>query len=515
MKKAIAGTMIHLTRRCNMNCLHCLRGKAQNQDLTKEMADKILDELQDYYLLNMVFTGGEPMLNDKVLVYIANEIIRRKIRLNGCTIITNATVCNPDIRGALSRLADYLADARIYVSAPDTYQTDAQTTVDIICSTDEHANTDVLQKCIDYYNDAQNKYMKAYNQTKAIKEGVTNTILSGNLLDNWNKIDPKQLAVVSTPTRDFYCVSKATEEEFFIDTTIEFCTNGAVMVDCASSFAEEDDPNQWVCNIMDCDNNLHEYLLKWSWEHPVPEFIAEKRAQLEGLRWKIKNHVSLLEDDPTPETVDLLITQTDEVLKEYKRVFGMTHEQYTHLAPDECAQLTVANLVCGLPSLFQKVYQTIFSKFYDTVENPMQAQRTFKQLDADRKCGSAIQTLTEYQKTATEKYIYARVMASDTVRCYINQIEKNKAEMPYLTVEEAANFTALDMYMQPMYEDIDILRFFPLHGQHMPDTKYMGSVKELDIHRIKEMPYKQLRELQRAFVRLNHSREVRQSYLRK
>ena len=44
-----------VTRRCNLVCKHCMRGKAQNIDLSKEMVDDffqiiVLKELNIYFL---------------------------------------------------------------------------------------------------------------------------------------------------------------------------------------------------------------------------------------------------------------------------------------------------------------------------------------------------------------------------------------------------------------------------------------------------------------------------------
>lgn len=36
---------VEVTRRCNMNCDFCARGKAQSLDISKEIIDKTLDEV--------------------------------------------------------------------------------------------------------------------------------------------------------------------------------------------------------------------------------------------------------------------------------------------------------------------------------------------------------------------------------------------------------------------------------------------------------------------------------------
>ena len=43
MKFDIQSLTLEVTRRCNLACEHCMRGDAQNVDMTYEMVDKILD----------------------------------------------------------------------------------------------------------------------------------------------------------------------------------------------------------------------------------------------------------------------------------------------------------------------------------------------------------------------------------------------------------------------------------------------------------------------------------------
>lgn len=37
---------LELTRRCNMNCLWCCKGEAQNIDMPKEIISRTLDEIE-------------------------------------------------------------------------------------------------------------------------------------------------------------------------------------------------------------------------------------------------------------------------------------------------------------------------------------------------------------------------------------------------------------------------------------------------------------------------------------
>ena len=54
---------LDLTRRCNLGCDFCFRGKPQNLDMSRETIDKILDEISnDSFVEELRILGGEPFL---------------------------------------------------------------------------------------------------------------------------------------------------------------------------------------------------------------------------------------------------------------------------------------------------------------------------------------------------------------------------------------------------------------------------------------------------------------------
>lgn len=61
---SVNSLIIEVTRRCNMHCNHCLRGDAQNCDISTESIKKIAQTIQPG---SVTFTGGEPSLNVKAI----------------------------------------------------------------------------------------------------------------------------------------------------------------------------------------------------------------------------------------------------------------------------------------------------------------------------------------------------------------------------------------------------------------------------------------------------------------
>ena len=70
---------LEITRKCNMKCPHCMRGKPQNQVLNKKVIDKFLDEIGT--VQNLLLTGGEPFLEPEIIEYLVDGIIKRKSRI--------------------------------------------------------------------------------------------------------------------------------------------------------------------------------------------------------------------------------------------------------------------------------------------------------------------------------------------------------------------------------------------------------------------------------------------------
>lgn len=98
---------LEITRKCNMNCRHCMRGKPQNQVLDKKVVDKFLDETG--MTQHLLLTGGEPFLEPGIIEYLINEIIKRKARILSFSCVTNGSVRNENIINDFNRLADYIA----------------------------------------------------------------------------------------------------------------------------------------------------------------------------------------------------------------------------------------------------------------------------------------------------------------------------------------------------------------------------------------------------------------------
>ncbi|MBP7055352.1 MAG: radical SAM protein [Candidatus Omnitrophica bacterium] len=82
---------IELTSSCCFTCRHCYnfwrKGKAKPVFISQEQLDRILDELIDTGIMHVIFTGGEPLLNNAVLLHGI-----KKMKDAGASVTCNSTL---------------------------------------------------------------------------------------------------------------------------------------------------------------------------------------------------------------------------------------------------------------------------------------------------------------------------------------------------------------------------------------------------------------------------------------
>ena len=189
-----------VTRRCNLNCDFCARGQAQNLDITHEIIDKALDEINGIYVYGIRLTGGEPFLAEEPIEYIVNEIIRRKIHVDSVDIFTNGTIRSKRVAAALKKIADYilsnrsvLRDNRLFneMNTFFNYSGAEYKAVAVYVSTTGHDTTEQqVNDTIDFYKAEVNdeKNVAILNQSKSFKFDTQPITIDGNAFKNFDKL---------------------------------------------------------------------------------------------------------------------------------------------------------------------------------------------------------------------------------------------------------------------------------------------------------------------------------------
>ena len=80
---------IEITKRCNLNCLHCYVGGNQKVDLEETYIKKTIEQANEMGVNRLVLTGGEPLLNKNVFTYAQYAT---KIGIPDIALLTNGTL---------------------------------------------------------------------------------------------------------------------------------------------------------------------------------------------------------------------------------------------------------------------------------------------------------------------------------------------------------------------------------------------------------------------------------------
>lgn len=91
------------TKTCNLKCRHCYANsdsKRYEGELTFNESKEFIDDLRDYNVPVLLFSGGEPLMRENLLDILAHAN-KRKIR---STISTNGTLLDKDVCKTLKRL---------------------------------------------------------------------------------------------------------------------------------------------------------------------------------------------------------------------------------------------------------------------------------------------------------------------------------------------------------------------------------------------------------------------------
>lgn len=86
----------NITRRCNLSCIHCYsnsENKTYKNELTTEEAKTVIDDLANYGVPAILFSGGEPLMR-KDLFELAEYVKSKEVKF---VLSTNGTLINEDI----------------------------------------------------------------------------------------------------------------------------------------------------------------------------------------------------------------------------------------------------------------------------------------------------------------------------------------------------------------------------------------------------------------------------------
>ncbi len=114
------GVTFELTYGCNLRCLHCYNPthRVLPHELTTSEVCSILDQIADFGILNVTFTGGEPSIRPDIVQ------ILRHARSQGLVVqfLTNATRMTPSFATVLREVGVSQVNVSIYGATESTYE---------------------------------------------------------------------------------------------------------------------------------------------------------------------------------------------------------------------------------------------------------------------------------------------------------------------------------------------------------------------------------------------------------
>lgn len=208
--------VIALTHRCNQQCAHCLRGCAENIDISKDLIRSVLDQFSQ--ITSLTLTGGEPSLVPNLIAYTIQYIIDNNIDLGSFYVVTNGKQYSLKMVRALRKAYQYAIEKEccgLSVSV-DKYHGYNQ----------ENLSKYALENF--YVSDKINPEIDKYliNEGLAYENGIGKRNLSPK-----QEIDHKYV--------DFY-TENGEDVLVLNDDLIYISANGNVLLDCDLSYYNQD-----------------------------------------------------------------------------------------------------------------------------------------------------------------------------------------------------------------------------------------------------------------------------------
>lgn len=94
---------LEITRNCSFECEHCLRGNKENKNMSLATLENILKDIK--HIKRLLLSGGEPLINIKLLEELPELIKKYNITIEEIGIITNGTIMSPRHLIALDSLS--------------------------------------------------------------------------------------------------------------------------------------------------------------------------------------------------------------------------------------------------------------------------------------------------------------------------------------------------------------------------------------------------------------------------
>ena len=169
-KLDISNLTIEVTRFCNLECIHCLRGDSENKHIKDNTINNLMKNINSIDLLTI--TGGEPLIAINSINKLIKYIKENNIKVENIQLITNGTILSSNTLKCLKQLQE-ISNLHLYISSDRFHLLELQ----------EKNLIDLYEKNKDIYKELFNA--EEYGDYSNIKNRVIIRVMGrANNLDN-------------------------------------------------------------------------------------------------------------------------------------------------------------------------------------------------------------------------------------------------------------------------------------------------------------------------------------------
>lgn len=232
---------IEVTRRCNMRCEHCLRGDAQNLDISESILEEVAKTICPSVV---IFTGGEPSLNVPAIERYFQLAEQYETLPSAFYVATNGATSKEQ----MSELV--LALLRAYPKMSDQDCCEVNVSGDMFHEAFKKEDHSAILRGLSFFDDKGKKHSLE-------NDSLTWLLNTGRAAENglgYRATKPLLTDMDELVTNIF-------QNEVCFD-MLYIAANGNVVSDCDSSYEDMDDEENIICSVFDLTKSCQQYIEK-------------------------------------------------------------------------------------------------------------------------------------------------------------------------------------------------------------------------------------------------------------
>jgi len=271
-KLAFDSLVVEVTRRCNIDCEHCLRGDPEAVNLQYHHLRATLSQCE--YISTVTFTGGEPTLNLEPIQWFLNYTKEHQIGFGSFYIATNGVKISEEF---------IILCCKLYAAADEK----DMCRVDLSDSQFHQAETDADTELLE----ALSFFGRKYGENRYRYESWLNQGRYAEYSDDGREMTREDLEI----------------EYGRIQGTLYLNCEGNIIAGCDWSYESQRNPSNIVCKSTECIGTATKV---WSMDR------EELEEYLEGRGFEVRDDES---DEVLRDAVRLDIATNEDIDEDWKR----------------------------------------------------------------------------------------------------------------------------------------------------------------------------------------------------